>query len=118
MGRKHGLTDEKLMALADYETSSALTPLEKLTIRYAVEMTKTPVEVSGELFAELKRHFNDRQIAELTSGIAWENYRARFNHALGVESEGFSKGNFCPLPAPRQASPAEVVVHGGRDDQR
>lgn len=35
---------------------------------------------------------------ELTSAIAWENYRARNNHALGVESEGFSKGAFCPLP--------------------
>ena len=86
------------MALPDYETSRDLTDLEKLVIRYAVEMTRTPVEVSDELFAELRRNFDEKQTVELTAAIAWENYRARNNHALGLESEGFSKGAFCPLP--------------------
>ena len=98
MGRKAGLTEQKLMALRDYESSPELSDLEKLVIRYAVEMTRTPVAVSDELFAELKRHFSDKQIVELTSQIAWENFRARNNHALGLESEGFSEGAFCPMP--------------------
>jgi hypothetical protein len=38
------------------------------------------------------------QIVELTSAIAWGNYSARFDHALGVESQGYSEGAFCPLP--------------------
>ena len=98
MSRKAGVTEEKLAALADYERSPELTDLEKLVVRYAVEMTKTPVDVPDELFEKLKRHLSDRQIVELTSAIAWENYRARNNHALGIESEGFSAGAFCPLP--------------------
>ena len=98
MGRKAGVTEKKLMALAGYEASPDLTDLEKLAVQYAVEMTKTPVEVPDALFAELRRNLSDKQIVELTSVIAWENYRARNNHALGVESEGFSKGAFCPLP--------------------
>lgn len=93
------MTEEKLMALADFESSGALSELEKLVLRYAVAMTATPVEVSDGLFTELRRHFNERQLVELTSGIAWENYRARFDHAFGIEAEGFSKGAFCPLPA-------------------
>jgi alkylhydroperoxidase family enzyme len=64
-------------------------------------MTQTPVEVSDELFDSLRRHFTAKQLVEITSAIAWENYRARNNHALGVESEGFSKGAFCPLPERR-----------------
>lgn len=92
------MTEAKLLALADYKTSHEFTALEKLVIGYAVEMTKTPVEVPDEMFAELRRSFNDRQLVELTSAIAWENYRARNNHALGIESEGFSKGAFCPMP--------------------
>ncbi len=86
------------MALPEYESSPELSDVEKLVVRYAVEMTRTPVEVPEELFEELKRHFNARQIVELTSAIAWENYRARNNHALGLESEGFSGSAFCPLP--------------------
>jgi hypothetical protein len=38
-------------------------------------------------------------MVELTSAIAWENSRARFDPAFGIEAEGFSAGAFCPLPA-------------------
>jgi alkylhydroperoxidase family enzyme len=98
VGRKAGLTEEKLMALADFESSPHLSEVEKLALRYAVAMTETPVTVSDSLFAELARHFDNRQLVELTSALAWENYRARFDHAFGVESEGFSKGAYCPWP--------------------
>ena len=87
------------MALADFESSAVFSELEKLVLRYAVGMTATPVEVSNDLFAKLQRRFTERQLVELTSAIAWENYRARFDHAFGIEAEGFSKGAFCPLPA-------------------
>lgn len=86
------------MALPDFESSAEFTPLEKLVLRCAVAMTGTPVEVSDALFAELQQHFNKAQLVELTSAIAWENYRARFDHAFACESEGFSEGAFCPLP--------------------
>ncbi|HYL62386.1 MAG TPA: hypothetical protein VE077_07165 [Candidatus Methylomirabilis sp.] len=62
-------------------------------------MTHTPVEVPESLFAELKEKFSEVQLVELTATIAWENYRARFDHAFGVEAEGFSAGAFCALPA-------------------
>ncbi len=63
--------------------------LERVVLRYAVAMTETPVKVPDELFAELRGHFNERQLVELTSSIAWQNYRSRYDHAFGVESEGF-----------------------------
>ena len=99
MGRRQGVTEQQLLDLAAFETSSAFTELERLALRYAAAMTQTPVEVPDELFAGLQRHFNPRQLVELTSAIAWENYRARFDHAFGIESEGFSEGAFCALPA-------------------
>jgi alkylhydroperoxidase family enzyme len=61
-------------------------------------MTRMPVAVPDGLFDELKRYFTAAQLVELTATIAWENYRARFNHALGIEAQGFSEGAFCPLP--------------------
>lgn len=93
------------MGLADFEHSSDLTEVEKVSLKYAVAMTDTPVEVSDELFAELQRHFSTKQLVELTSCIAWENYRARFDHAFGIQSEGFSEGAFCPLPAAAAHAP-------------
>lgn len=68
-------------------------------LEYADGMTQTPVEVSGELFAKLRDKFSDVQLVELTATLAWENYRARFDHAFGVEAEGFTAGSYRALPA-------------------
>jgi alkylhydroperoxidase family enzyme len=98
VGRTAGVTEAQLMALPDFENSTAFNEVEKLVLRYAVAMTATPVEVSEELFEALRRHFDEKQLVELTSGIAWENYRARFNHAFCIEAEGFYRGALCLLP--------------------
>ena len=102
------MTDAKLQALANFEDSSALSDLEKIALRYAVAMTVTPVEVTDELFSELQKHFNNQQLVELTSAIAWENYRARFDHAFGAEAEGFSEGAYCPLSGVRDQKMSRV----------
>ncbi len=65
---------------------------------YSVAMTQTPVDVPDEVFDRLQQHFNEPQMVELTAMIAWENYRARFNHAFGIEAQGFSENAYCPLP--------------------
>lgn len=86
------------MELRDFENSAEFNALERLVLRYAAAMTQTPVEVTDDLFDKLRSHFKEKQLVELTSAIAWENYRARFNHAFEIEAEGFSNGAFCPLP--------------------
>jgi alkylhydroperoxidase family enzyme len=99
VGRRLGVTEQQLLDLAAFETSPAFSELEKLVLRYAAAMTRTPVDVPDELFTGLQRHLTPQQMVELTSAIAWENYRARFNHAFGIEAEGFSEGAVCALPA-------------------
>ncbi len=106
MGRQSGIAESQLAALPDFEDATEFSGTEKLVLRYAVAMTNTPVEISDDLFQALKQIFDERQLVELTSAIAWENYRARFDHAFGIESEGFYKGVLCLLPQSRQASAA------------
>jgi 4-carboxymuconolactone decarboxylase len=101
VSRKQGISEQQLLDLADFEASPASFELEKLVLRYAVAMTETPVEVPEALFAELRKQFSPQQMVELTSAIAWENYRARFDHAFGIEAEGFSAGAVCPVPVGR-----------------
>jgi alkylhydroperoxidase family enzyme len=52
-------------------------------------MTITGQKVTDELFAEARRHFSESQLVELTAAVALENFRSKFNVALGVESQGF-----------------------------
>ena len=97
MGRASGISEEQLAALADHARSPHFSAEEKLVLRYAEAMTKTPVDVPDELFASLRAKFDEPAIVELTSSLAWENYRARFDHALGIESAGLSEGASCVL---------------------
>ncbi len=85
--RKDLVTDEELREVPNWRHSVILGERERTAIEYAEEMSKTPVRVSDELFERLKKYFNDEQIVELTASIAYENYRARFNHALDIGSE-------------------------------
>jgi len=98
VSRKRGITESQLSELSQFESSAHFDEDEKLVLRLAVALTRTPSSVSDELFCALRNRFSERELVELTSAIAWENYRARFNRTFGVESEGFSQGMFCPLP--------------------
>ncbi len=69
-------------------------------------MCRTPVEVPDAVFDELRRHFNEPQIVELTAAIAIENLRARFNRALEIPSD-----SLCQLP---DGHPARRAAAAGR----
>jgi len=98
ISRRWGLSDEEMLALPSYRTSPLFSDLDKLVLDYAVGMSRTPVEVSDELVAELRRHLDDGQLVELTHHIALENMRGRFNLALGIGAAGFSEGMVCAVP--------------------
>ena len=85
--------DAKLHDLADWRMSRAFSDLERVALEYAERMTYTGQKVDDALFARLREHFSEPQIVELTAAIALENFRSKFNPALGVEAQGF-----CLLP--------------------
>jgi alkylhydroperoxidase family enzyme len=92
-------------------TSALLTDLEKLVLDFADVISCTPVEVSDTLFAELRKHFDDVQLVELTHVIALENIRCRFNLDIGIGVAGFSEGMVCAVPETiPQSAPASAVT--------
>ena len=70
-------------------------PVENLRLRdvdgdgVCEAITYTDRLVDDALFAEVKRHFTEPQIVELTAAIAFENFRSKFNPPLGIEAQGF-----------------------------
>ncbi len=92
-----GTTEEQLLALPRYRESGAFSELECLVLDYTTAMSRTPASVSDELFAALRRHFDERQLVELTNVIALENMRARFNSAFDMTPAGFREGMVCAI---------------------
>ncbi len=86
---KAGASRAKIAAVERFRESDLFGPEERAALGLAEAMTRTPAEVSDELFAEARRHFSDAQLVELAATAAMENYRARFNRAFGVGSQGF-----------------------------
>jgi alkylhydroperoxidase family enzyme len=99
VGRDNGISDEKLLAVNEYELSEHYDEREKLALRYADRITLSSQDVDQELFDRLAEHYAPEELVELTFTIAFENCLSKFHHALLVEPQGF-----CPVvtrpPAP------------------
>jgi alkylhydroperoxidase family enzyme len=98
VGRKRGVSDDKLQAVADYATHPAFTERERAALAYAEMVTISPNDITDEQFTELRRHFDERQIVELTAQAAFENFRARFNRSLRIEDDGLAALPVAALP--------------------
>lgn len=67
-------------------------------IEYADSMTISGREVVDELFARLRRFYEDDALVELTATIAWENASSQYNRALRIPSQGLWKRPAGPRP--------------------
>jgi alkylhydroperoxidase family enzyme len=84
-----GATEDKLKAVAESASSPLFSELERAALTYAEAMTITGHKVTDALFARLRTHLSEAQVVELTAAVALENFRSKFNVALGIEAQGF-----------------------------
>ena len=88
MAMKAGIDLQKFDALGEYRKSALFSERERAALAYAEEATRSR-RVSDSTFAELRKHFDDREIAEITWINALENYYNLINIPLEIESDGF-----------------------------
>jgi alkylhydroperoxidase family enzyme len=90
VGRKAGLSVEKLLALPGNDLS-VFSDVERLLIELADTLAEAPANVSDDLYARLREHFSEEQLLELGAQIAFENFRARLNRLFDVGSDELYK---------------------------
>ena len=84
-----GASEAKIAEVATALTSDLFDENEKIALEYAEAITFTDRKVTEELFARARARFSEAQIVELTAAVALENFRSKFNVALGIEAQGF-----------------------------
>lgn len=87
------LTPDELAALQGLmpvDELATITERERLAIEYARLVSSTPLHFPAEFVAELKGHFDEREIVVLATTAAQVNYWTRLIQALGCPPEGFS----------------------------
>src|SRR5215475_6138734 len=95
-----GASAEKIEAVERAAESPLYDERERAAVAYAEAMTVTGQKVTDTLFARVRSHFSEAEIVELTAAVALENFRSKFNVALGIEAQGF-----CVIPAGRRPPP-------------
>ena len=71
--------------------SAEFTPAEQAAIKFGEELTRCPSGVSDATFAELRKHWNERQVVEITAVACLFNAFNRFNNAPGVDLTVYPK---------------------------
>jgi alkylhydroperoxidase family enzyme len=84
-----GASEAKIAGLTEAATSDLFTESERAALEYAEAMTYTDRKVTDALFTRVRAHFSEAQVVELTAAVALENFRSKFNVALGIEAQGF-----------------------------
>jgi len=91
MMTERGLSSEKILSLASYETHPSFDESERAALQYAETMTRSNEAVTDTIFARLRKSFSEIEALELTALIAYQNLSSKFNAALDIPSQGFCR---------------------------
>ena len=81
---QEGLSQEQIDALPGWQVSERFDARERTVLAYTDAMTRG-IRVPDAVFAEVRRHFDDRETVELTATIAGYNLVSRFLVAMQLE---------------------------------
>lgn len=89
LATQNGLPEEALadVAAGRAPESNHLSAVEKLVVSYAEQITDDARRVPPSLMEQLRTHFDDAQVIELTVRIALANFFNRLNDALRIDLE-------------------------------
>ncbi|MBA3536092.1 MAG: carboxymuconolactone decarboxylase family protein [Tatlockia sp.] len=88
---KRAGSEEKCVHLEKWQQSSLFSLSERAALDYAENITYSGKHPDDECFNQLKLHFSEQEIIELTALIAFQNMSSKFNSALEIEPQGFCR---------------------------
>lgn len=82
-----GVSAEQIQALAFYERSQAFDAREKAVILFAERLTRGAAAMRDGTLEDMRKHFGEDQIVELTLVVCTANFTNRFNDGLRLEPD-------------------------------
>lgn len=82
-----GVEEKKLDALWDYRTSPLFSEAERLALDFALAAGAVPNEVTDEMFAGMRKHWNEEQMVEIVGVIALFGFMNRWNDTMATPLE-------------------------------
>jgi alkylhydroperoxidase family enzyme len=84
---RSGIDAEKLDKVWEFRTSPLFSDAERVALEFAIAAASQPNDVTDELFGRMKQHWNEGQIVEIASLVAYFGFMNRFNDSMATPLE-------------------------------
>jgi hypothetical protein len=91
--KDYNITEEEISAIQGKKTLDKVKTFserEKVALRYAIAISRTPVSFEGSLMTDLRRLFSEKEIVAISTMSAKVNYWARLIEAWRVKPAGYT----------------------------
>ncbi|AWL10875.1 hypothetical protein HMF8227_00369 [Saliniradius amylolyticus] len=83
----HGISEEKIEAVWEYQTSELYTEAERAALNYALAAGQVPNGVDEAVVRRLKQYWSDTQIVEILAAICLYGFLNRWNDSMATDLE-------------------------------
>jgi alkylhydroperoxidase family enzyme len=98
LARQLGYSESEIRDLESEAGWESFDPALRVALLYAERMTRDAHRVTAEVFAEMKEHYSDSEILEITCVVGLANYWNRFTTALRIDLSGTDEPYDSPTP--------------------
>jgi len=84
---RYGTEKEKLENIWEYSSHPSFSEAERAALDFAFASSTVPNTVTEQVASQLRKHWNDAEIVELTGVIALFGFLNRWNDSMGTELE-------------------------------
>ena len=90
VGVKMGVPTENLGDVLTFKESPRFDERERAALHFWERITRDDLEMSEECLAEVREHFTEAEIVELTFIIGYQTFASKFAKAWRLAPQGFS----------------------------
>lgn len=87
----HGIAEQKVEAVWEYQSSPLYTEAERVALDYALAAGSVPNAVDEPLMNRMKQHWNENQIIEILGAVCLYGFLNRWNDSMATELEDAPK---------------------------
>lgn len=87
----HGISQEKLDAIWEYQSSEHYSEGERAALDYALAAGSVPNAVDEELMVRMKAHWSEDQIVEILGAVCLYGFLNRWNDSMATDLEASPK---------------------------
>jgi len=83
----HGVSQEKLDAIWEYQSSDLYSAAERVALDYALAAGSVPNGVTSELMERMREHWSENQIVEILGAVCLYGFLNRWNDSMATDLE-------------------------------